>query len=59
MTTNDLVRGGVYRATTAGGTTTGEFLGMEAPYGEFAILLRRAGRTTSVDVATIRAIAAI
>jgi len=59
MTMNDLVRGGVYLATTASGTTSGEYLGMEAPYGELAILLRRAGRTTSVDVVTIRTIAAI
>ncbi len=57
MTTNDLVRGDVYRATTVDGSTIGEYLGVETTYGEMAILLRRRGRTTSVDLSTIRAIA--
>jgi len=70
MTTNDqaperattpLRRGATYRATTADGSATGEYLGMEAPHGDLAILLRHAEGTHSIeltDVTTIEALAA-
>lgn len=43
-----LRRGRTYAATTCHHTITGEFLGLEAPYGDFSILLRRNGVTTSI-----------
>ena len=46
---NHLRRGGTYLATTAIGTTRGEFLGMEALYGERAVMLRNARGTTSIN----------
>ncbi len=45
---NHLRRGGTYRATTASGTTLGEYLGMEALYGERAVMLRNTDGTTSI-----------
>jgi len=53
---NHLRRGGIYRATTSGGTSVGEYLGMEALYGDRAILLRHASGTESIyqrDVVSI------
>lgn len=46
---NHLRRGNVYVATTATGRTVGEYLGMEAPYGVHAVLLRDAQGTESID----------
>ena len=37
---NELRRGTTYRATTHGGTTVGEYLGLETPHGVRALLLR-------------------
>ncbi len=48
-----LRRGRVYAATTRHHTTTGEFLGLEAPYGDFSILLRHDGVTTSIELADL------
>jgi len=45
---NHLRRGDTYLATTAAGTTHGEFLGMEALYGERAVMLRNDQGTTSL-----------
>lgn len=50
---NLLRRGAVYCATTTRGTSTGEYLGIETPYGEWAILLRTDGETSSIPVAHI------
>lgn len=58
---NHLRRGVTYRATTPGGTAVGEYLGMEALYGDRAILLRHATGTESIyrrDVVTIELVAA-
>lgn len=46
---NHLRRGMRYRATTRYGTTVGEYLGMEAFYGDRAILLRHGAGTESID----------
>jgi hypothetical protein len=48
-----LRRGRIYAATTRHHTTTGEFLGLEAPYGDFSILLRHDGVTTSIELADL------
>jgi len=56
-----LTRGATYRATTLGGTATGEYLGMEAPHGDLAILLRHEAGVHSIelcDVTSIHAMAA-
>ena len=53
---NHLRRGVTYLATTAQGVTVGEYLGMEAPYGERAILLRDGRRTESITVDSVRSI---
>lgn len=45
---NHLVRGRIYRASTRYGTTIGEYLGMETPYGNRAILLRHRAGTVSI-----------
>lgn len=46
---NHLRRGGTYLATTASGTTVGEFLGMEAMYGERSVMLRNDRGTASIS----------
>ncbi len=46
---NHLRRGGTYLATTVAGTTLGEYLGMEALYGERAVMLRNEQGTTSIS----------
>ena len=46
---NHLRRGGKYLATTTAGTTLGEYLGMEALYGERAVMLRNEQGTTSIS----------
>lgn len=48
MNLNHLRRGGIYRAMTAGGVTVGEYLGIEAMYGEHAVLLRSNAGTRSI-----------
>ena len=54
-----LRRGTTYRATTAGGTATGEYLGMEAPHGDLAILLRHSSGTHSIELTDVTAIEAL
>ena len=46
---NHLRRGYRYLATTAAGTTLGEYLGMEAVFGERAVMLRNHEGTTSIS----------
>ncbi len=50
---NHLRRGVSYRATTPHGSTTGEYLGMEAPHGDRSILLRHATRTESIPLCDV------
>lgn len=45
---NHLRRGNTYLATTNDGDTIGEYLGMEALYGERSVMLRHDGETTSI-----------
>ena len=45
---NHLRRGAIYLATTHDGDTVGEFLGMEALYGERSVMLRNDRGTTSI-----------
>ena len=47
---NHLRRGGTYLATTSVGTTLGEYLGMEALYGERSVMLRNESGTTSISL---------
>ena len=51
-----LTRGSTYRATTRDGVATGEYLGMEAPHGDLAILLRNADGVHSIEVAEVTSI---
>jgi hypothetical protein len=46
---NHLRRGATYLATTHDGHTVGEFLGMEALYGERSVMLRNDRGTTSIS----------
>ena len=46
---NHLRRGWTYTATTMTGATVGEYLGMEADYGERVVLLRNATGTESIS----------
>jgi len=58
---NQLRRGVIYRATTQAGSAVGEYLGMEALYGDRAVMLRHATGTESIfrnDILTIAAVAA-
>jgi len=54
---NHLQRGATYQATTADdGIVVGEYLGMEVPFGRWAILLRHETGTRSLslrDIVTI------
>lgn len=54
---NDLQHGVSYVATTERGEMSGEYLGMETRYGDWAILLREGPSTTSVALTEITAIA--
>jgi hypothetical protein len=45
-----------YTATTAGGSATGEYLGMESVYGDRAILLRHPAGTDSIDLRDLESI---
>lgn len=54
---NHLELGETYLAITEGGTSVGEYLGIEAPHGDRSILLRHQAGTESIDlrdVITIR-----
>jgi hypothetical protein len=53
---NHLRRGATYRATTRKGTVVGEYLGMEAPYGDRAILLRHRAGTESIALCRVTSI---
>lgn len=53
---NQLRRGHAYRATTRRGITVGEYLGMESPHGERALLLRTYCGTASIPLRVITAI---
>ncbi|MDJ0497191.1 MAG: hypothetical protein QNJ89_05125 [Acidimicrobiia bacterium] len=58
---NHLRRGLIYRAKTAAGFAVGEYLGMEALYGDRAVLLRNATGTESIyhqDILAIEPVAA-
>lgn len=56
---NQLRRGVTYRATTQAGSAVGEYLGMEALYGDRALMLRHATGTESISRQDILAIAAV
>ena len=58
---NHLRRGSIYRATTVAGSAVGEYLGMEALYGDRAVLLRNATGTESIyrhEILAIESVAA-
>ena len=55
---NDLQPGHIYHATTTRGIATGEYLGMETRYGDWALLLRDGSATTSVALTDVTAIQA-
>lgn len=58
---NNLRRGLTYCATTRSGMTIGEYVGIEVPYGDRAILLRHDTGTASIamrDVTSICRVAA-
>ena len=60
-TFNELRRGATYRATTDRGATVGEYLGLESPHGDRAMLLRHPDGTDAIplaDVTSIQALAA-
>ena len=53
---NRLRRSSYYNAVTDRGIVAGQYLGMEAPHGDKAILLRHASGTCSVPLASLLAI---
>ena len=53
---NHLERGETYRAVTAFGSAFGEYLGMESPHGDRAILLKHREGTDSIAVDDITSI---
>lgn len=53
---NQLRRGSTYRATTHLGITVGEYLGMESPHGDRALLLRNCGGTASIPLRHVTSI---
>lgn len=55
---NQLRRGSSYRATTRLGITVGEYLGMESPHGDRALLLRNCGGTASIPLRHVTSIRA-
>ena len=58
---NHLRRGVTYRAFTASGTASGKYIGMEAMYGDRAVLLRNAHGFESIyqsDIVAIETVAA-
>jgi len=55
---NHLRLGSTYRATTSAGSTAGEYLGMETPYGDRSILLRNGAGTASIALGDLTGISA-
>lgn len=55
---NHLRRGTTYRAVTATGQATGEYLGVETTHGVWSILLRHTRGTESIPFLRIESIAA-
>ncbi len=53
---NQLRRGATYEATTPHGIACGEYLGMEAPHGDRAILLRHSAGTSSIALGDVTSI---
>jgi hypothetical protein len=53
---NQLKRGASYLATTPIGAISGEYLGIEAPHGDWSILLRHTGGTHSIGLDALTAI---
>ena len=53
---NHLRVGTIYHATTRNGPAFGEYLGLEAPHGDRAILLRHAAGTDSIPVDAVTSI---
>jgi hypothetical protein len=53
---NHLRRGATYCAIAHGVMTTGEYLGIESPYGDSSILLRATGGTRSIALCALTAI---
>ncbi len=53
---NNLRRGASYVARTAYGIVFGEYLGIETPYGDRAILLRNDAGTNSIPLRDVRSI---
>jgi len=53
---NDLRPGRTYRARTRRGFAFGEYLGMETPYGDWAILLRDGSMTCSIALGDVLSI---
>lgn len=56
---NQLLQGATYLATTHHRMVVGEYLGMESPYGDRAILLRNEEGTTSIALARVTSIQAV
>jgi hypothetical protein len=59
VTLNHLRIGAIYRAVTHHGVAVGEFLGIETPHGDRAILLRHRTGTDSIEVGDMTAIHAV
>ena len=56
---NHLRRGEIYRAITRCRTVVGEYLGMETPHGDRAILLRHGDGTDSIALCSVISILSI
>lgn len=55
-TATRLERGTTYRAMTALGEATGEYLGLESPHGDLAILLRGTDCVHSIELDAVTSI---
>jgi hypothetical protein len=55
---NHLRLGATYRVTTTAGSTAGEYLGMETPYGDRSILLRNGAGTASIALCDLTGLSA-
>ena len=53
---NHLQRGETYKATTPARTVVGEYLGIESPHGDRAILLRHCTGTESLELSRVTSI---
>lgn len=51
-----LTRGAHYRVTTDRGGATGEYIGMESPFGDRSMLLRGSDGTASIELADLTSI---